>query len=76
MKFMVSIIAFGLNQVNPVDPAELLLGSAEATGTNRTTRRAAAHPALAKPPMRFHRLDSAADRDESMTAPLLGRLPG
>ena len=29
--FLVSIIAFGLNQVNPVDPAELLLGSAEAT---------------------------------------------
>lgn len=29
--FLVSVIAFGLNQVNPVDPAELLLGSAEAT---------------------------------------------
>jgi peptide/nickel transport system permease protein len=29
--FLVSVVAFGLNQVNPVDPAELLLGSAEAS---------------------------------------------
>ena len=28
---IVSFIAFGLNQINPVDPAELLLGSQEAT---------------------------------------------
>jgi peptide/nickel transport system permease protein len=31
MLFIVSVVAFGLNQVNPVDPAELLLGSQEAT---------------------------------------------
>jgi peptide/nickel transport system permease protein len=29
--FLLSIVAFGLSQVNPVDPAELLLGSQEAS---------------------------------------------
>lgn len=36
---LVSVIAFGLNQVNPVDPAELLLGSQEATQAQIDAKR-------------------------------------
>jgi peptide/nickel transport system permease protein len=38
--FLVSVVAFGLNQVNPVDPAELLLGSQEATQSQVDAMRA------------------------------------